>query len=353
MTTPTAADLIVRRLGRRVAWLCSAVFVLGGLLPAYVPQAALAPPEADAGAQQFLLVEDGFLMKSSSFADQGSRLAYSEGSYHKVKDGESLDKLANRYGISKETILWANHMEPGTSIQPGQELLILPVDGVLHTVTRGQTLLGIAEMYGIPIADIERQNKIKGGFIRSGGELIIPGATPLLSKPVEVARVDVKTPLPASPKKPVPTKPGPAQDVFPDGDVTPSYTDTPTPGVLQKPCSDKCFITQYYHAGHYALDMQERGGGPIFAAENGTVIRADSGWNGGYGNVIEIEHSNGLITLYGHNKSFLIKAGDTVKRGQQIAWMGKTGLVYGATGIHVHFEVRQKGVKKNPLLYIQ
>ncbi len=103
-----------------------------------------------------------------------------------------------------------------------------------------------------------------------------------------------------------------------------------------------------FHAG---VDLKAERAQPIYASAPGTVVFA--GWNGGYGNVIEIEHTNGLITLYGHNKSFLIKAGDTVRRGQQIAWMGKTGLVYGATGIHVHFEVRQKGVKKNPLLYIQ
>ena len=101
------------------------------------------------------------------------------------------------------------------------------------------------------------------------------------------------------------------------------------------------------------MDMQERGGGPIYAAEAGTIPRADYGWNGGYGNVIEIDHGNELTTLYGHNKKLYVTEGDYVQRGQKIADMGNTGLVYGATGIHVHFEVISRGVKKNPLLYIE
>jgi murein DD-endopeptidase MepM/ murein hydrolase activator NlpD len=118
------------------------------------------------------------------------------------------------------------------------------------------------------------------------------------------------------------------------------------------PCNN-CAYTQYFHPGHYAVDIQTKGGGPIFAAEAGTVIRAETGWNGGYGNVIEIDHGNGLVTLYGHNKELYVKVGDTVARGQEISWMGNTGQVYGATGIHVHFEVRVNGVKKNPLLYLK
>jgi murein DD-endopeptidase MepM/ murein hydrolase activator NlpD len=155
---------------------------------------------------------------------------------------------------------------------------------------------------------------------------------------------------------PVPPKPREATPSVPSVVSAPPVqapeTDV-TVGVLQKPCSAACFPTQYYHPGHYAIDMQERGGGPIFAAEAGTVIRADYGWNGGYGNVVEIDHGNDLITVYGHNKELGVKVGDTVSRGQKIADMGNTGLVYGKTGIHVHFEVRLKGVKKNPLLYIQ
>ncbi|MDD3896412.1 MAG: peptidoglycan DD-metalloendopeptidase family protein [Candidatus Peribacteraceae bacterium] len=339
------ADPTVLWLSRRVKALCTVGFIVSTLLPPYIPKAALAPEEVTQPTQQFLLVEDGFLMKSSSLTQQGARRAYAKGTYHTVKAGESLEKLASRYGISVETIVWSNNLEQGTAIQPNQELLILPVDGVLHSVKRGQTLLGIAEIYGVPIDQIASQNRISGGFIMAGQELIIPGGKPIVRAPTQVATA----PRPVQQPTTQPSVQEQQQAV-----AAPTvYTPEPSGGVLQKPCSDVCFITQYYHAGHYALDLQERGGGPIYAAEAGTVIRADYGWNGGYGNVIEIDHGNGLITLYGHNKALNVKAGDYAQRGQKIADMGATGLVYGPTGIHVHFEVQLRGVKKNPLLYIQ
>ncbi|MBU0766329.1 peptidoglycan DD-metalloendopeptidase family protein [Patescibacteria group bacterium] len=335
-------------------------------MPPYIPKASLATQETSIATSQFLLVEDGFIMKSASLTRQGSRRAYAEGVIHTVKEGESVERLANRYGIEANTIRWANKLDGDNLISPGDELLILPVDGVLHSVSRGQTLIGISELYGIEQKVIEEQNNIKGGFILAGQELIIPGAKPIIGTPVLVATAEPlpdsakPTVKPAQPKTaaddplpPVVTPPTP-QPSGSDRDKAPAkYTPTPTSGVLQKPCSEICFITQYYRAGHYALDMQEKGGGPIYAAEAGTVIRADYGWNGGFGNVIEIDHGNDLVTLYAHNKELYVEVGDVVKRGQMLSWMGNTGLVYGATGIHLHFEVRLKGDKKNPLLYVQ
>jgi murein DD-endopeptidase MepM/ murein hydrolase activator NlpD len=287
-------------------------------------------------------------MKSTSLGRQGARRAYAEGIIHTVKEGESLEKLASRYGISVQTIQWSNDLAQGAPIRPGDELLILPVDGVLHTVSRGQTLTLIAELYGIEQDAIERQNNLEGSFLLAGQELIVPGGKPIVGRPT-VAVVET----PPGTTTPEPTGPVVKPSETPVKITAEEFSTDPTVGVLQKPCSASCFITQYYRAGHYALDMQERGGGPIYAAEAGTVTRAEVGWNGGFGNVIEIDHGNELITLYGHNKELYVKEGDTVQRGQLIAWMGNTGLVYGSTGIHTHFEVHLKGVKKNPLLYLQ
>ncbi len=332
----------IRWLSLRVRLLCVVVLLVGSLLPPYIPKAALAPQDVPISSSQFLLVEEGFLMKSASLSKQGARRAYTKGSIHTVKEGESLEKLANRYGISKDTISRANDLQEGTVIRPGDELIILPVDGVLHAVTRGQTLSRIAELYGVDAQLISDQNKIQGGFIVAGQDLIIPGGQPI------VEQVQVAIQKPSVPGQPAPVQPAKPTPVKAAGEPVAS-----TITVLQKPCGETCFITQYYNNGHYALDMQVKGGGPIYAAEAGTVIRADYGWSGGYGNVIEIDHGNGLVTLYAHNKELYVDVGDTVQRGQNISWMGNTGLVYGKTGIHVHFEVRLKGVKKNPLLYIQ
>lgn len=333
---------VAQWLSIRVRLLLMLMFCVSALLPPYVPREALAKPlDFDSPtAPQYVLVEDGFLMKSSSLTKQGSRRAYAQGIIHTVAAGDTYQRLSQRFGISVDTIRWANKLEPGVALQPGQDLLILPVDGVVHTVSKGQNLVRIGELYGVTPENIALQNNIAGSFIVPGQELIIPGGKPIVERQIAA------TPQPGAAAKP--GQPTPAEPKKPAVEAKVH----PTAGAMQMPCNN-CYYTQYYHPGHEAVDIQTKGGGPIFAAEAGTVIRAEYGWNGGYGNVIEIDHGNGVVTLYGHNKELYVKVGDTVERGRQIAWMGRTGRVYGATGIHTHFEVRVNGVKKNPLLYLQ
>ncbi|MDA0376065.1 MAG: peptidoglycan DD-metalloendopeptidase family protein [bacterium] len=335
---------------KRIRIACVIAFAAGAFLPPFIPKAAFAQQDPSLATQKFLLVEEGFLKKTSPLTRQGDRRAYAKGTILTVKDGDSLERLSRWYPVSVETIRWANNLQEGQPIRPGDELLILPVDGVLHTVSRGQTLSRIAQLYDIPMIDILNQNDLKSEFIMAGQQLIVPNGRPIIEKKVQVATVDAETPTDEPTK---PTKKPVVVVVQP----TAPFTPTPTPGVLQKPCALTCYYTQHYRAGHYAVDMQDKSngvlGGPIYASEDGTVIRAAKGWNGGYGNVIEVDHGNGLVTLYGHNKELYVKEGDRVQRGQKIAWMGNTGQVYGATGIHVHFEVRVGGVKKNPVLYLE
>ncbi len=353
---------LLRRLSVRVRILLGAAFVVGSLLPPYVPSASLSGADDESGGTptpQFVFVEEGFLMKSSSLGQQGTRLAYGKGIVHTVQSGETVAAIAKRYGIEPKTIQWANNLQPGAAVKAGQELTILPVDGVVHVVRRGQTLGHIAQLYDVSADDISRQNAVHGGFIIAGQELIIPGGHPIVNpdlvatNPSAVGGLQFNDGLPSRNLQ----LPGAAKNgtKTSDSDVYKKVALETAPlstTLLQMPCAN-CQFTQYYHAGHYAVDIQTRGGGPVYAAEGGTVIRAATGWNGGYGNVIEIDHGNGLVTLYGHNKELYVNVGDSVLRGQKISWMGNTGFVYGVTGIHVHFEVRVNGVKKNPLLYLQ
>jgi murein DD-endopeptidase MepM/ murein hydrolase activator NlpD len=341
---------LVRWLSLRVRILLGFTFVIGALLPPYVPASALTEEEEDLPSQQFLFVEEGFLMKTAGVGEQGSRLAYGEGLIHETKEGDTVESIAKRYGVAADTVRWANGIT-GSSVRAGTELLILPVDGIMHVVRRGQTLSRIAQLYGVPEDSIASQNKIKGGFIVAGQQLIIPGGKPITGASAIASAdqaLEFADRLPGNDIRlrlnipNLPATPG----------VAPAVSAVLSQTLLQKPC-ENCFYTQKFGPSHYAVDIQTRGGGPIFAAEEGTVIRAENGWNGGYGNVIEIDHGNGLVTLYGHNKELYVKVGDTVKRGQVIAAMGNTGLVHGPTGIHVHFEVRVDGVKKNPILYLE
>ncbi|MDM8566696.1 M23 family metallopeptidase [Candidatus Halobeggiatoa sp. HSG11] len=98
---------------------------------------------------------------------------------------------------------------------------------------------------------------------------------------------------------------------------------------------------------HRGIDIAAKRGTPIFAVEDGVVVRAKR--VRGYGNLVEIKHSNIYSTRYGHNSKNLVKAGDIVKRGQKIALVGSTGR---STGPHVHFEIRQSKVAINPIKYL-
>ncbi len=99
---------------------------------------------------------------------------------------------------------------------------------------------------------------------------------------------------------------------------------------------------------HTGIDVAVPTGGPITAAQSGTIIYAD--WYGGYGKCIMIDHGGGIVTLYAHNNKLKVKVGQQVSIGESIAEAGKTGNV---TGAHLHFEVRVNGEMANPMEYVQ
>ena len=99
---------------------------------------------------------------------------------------------------------------------------------------------------------------------------------------------------------------------------------------------------------HPGVDIANDFGTPIVATADGVVTTA--GWNsGGYGNMVDIDHGNGIMTRYGHAQQVVVSAGQQVKRGQVIAYMGSTGF---STGPHVHYEVRVNGQVVNPVNYL-
>jgi len=111
-------------------------------------------------------------------------------------------------------------------------------------------------------------------------------------------------------------------------------------------------ITSYYGYRwgrlHKGIDIGARTGTPIYAAADGTIESAS--WDRGYGNLVKISHGSGIETLYGHTSKMVVKAGQKVKKGQLIAYVGSTGH---STGPHLHFEVRLNGNSVNPLKYLR
>ncbi len=320
------------------------VFIIGSLLPPYIP-ASSQVDEIPLVSQRFQLAEEGFLMKTSPIISQRPRPTQ-YGSIITIQPGDNLQRLATKYDLELQTLLWANGIDINHTLNPGDSLRVPRADGVLHKVQANETLLGIANEYEINSSLIASSNDIAESLIRTDDFILIPGGAPLPEPEIIAAKPNTTTPKPVvsqptAPPAPAPVAAAPARPPI-----------KPTAGYLEFPCPG-CQLTQGYRAGHYALDLARSGGGPIHAAKEGTVTRADFGWNGGYGNVIEIDHGGGLLTLYAHNKAFHVKEGDYVGRGQHIADMGNTGRVYGRTGIHLHFEVHQGGIKKNPFLYME
>ncbi|MBT4850367.1 peptidoglycan DD-metalloendopeptidase family protein [Candidatus Parcubacteria bacterium] len=243
-----------------------------------------------------------------------------------VQPGDVIGKIAEKYNISVSTILWENELSWNSTIRPGQKLSILPTSGISHEIKSGDTVLAIAKKYQTEASEVVEINKLAdAGDIAVGDLLFIPNGV----KPTRVV---------SSYKPPAP--------VYSDKDVPPAANINTGTKFLWPLISKR--ITQYYHWGHSGLDVGDKTGKPIYAAEAGKVER--SGWSRGYGYNVVINHGNGIKTLYAHSSQLLVNAGDSVSRGQTIALIGNTGW---STGPHLHFEVRVNEVRKNPLNYIK
>lgn len=238
-------------------------------------------------------------------------------SVYTVKEGDTLSQIAQMFGVSINTIRWANDFEG--PIKPGQRLVIMPVNGLKHIVKNGGTIKDIAKIYEADAREIALFNGIsEDTALEKGSEIFVPHAEKLEPK-------NTKT-TPSSK-----TKAKPSTVVKSTG--TSNWMTHPVPG---------SYKTQGIH-GYNAIDLAAPTGTPIYAAAAGTVIISKtSGWNGGYAKYIVIEHSNGVQTLYAHNNANYVTVGQQVIKGQQIGEVGSTG---NSTGPHVHFEVRGA---KNP-----
>jgi len=234
-----------------------------------------------------------------------------------IEDGDTPAAIAELFGISLDTLLWANNLTSRSIIRPGDTLTILPINGIRYTVAKKDTVQSIAKTYNASADDIIAYNNLPSdGALTEGQSIVVPGGI----KPLPVVpRVSVQ-----------PTR------------ITRETIQAPTGWLIQPAPGRNPRRGSGLH-GFNGIDIANSCGTPIIAAAAGTVIVADDvGWNGGYGKYIKIQHPNGVITLYAHEKELLVDAGVAVNQGETIALMGTTGR---STGCHVHFEVRGA---KNP-----
>lgn len=232
---------------------------------------------------------------------------------HTVSAGESVWSIAESYGLDPDTLRWSN---PDLARNPdliyiGQVLTILPVPGVYHTVKGHETVESLARTYGVAPEDITgyHLNHLQPPYhLVPGQKLVIP-----------YGRKTTHWPRPS---------------------LAPDYPFAwPAAGV----------ITKGFQPGHGAIDIAVAYDCPVYAAAAGTVLRVDWDDSGYWGFWVVIDHGAGLRTYYAHLKGATVAVGQWVERGQEIGRMGSTG---NSTGPHVHFEIRENGVRRDPLAYL-
>jgi len=231
---------------------------------------------------------------------------------YEVLQGETIIQIANKFNLHVATILDANGINPEDSkkIKPGAVLSIPSSD----TSTSNDWLIAInkaeeAEREAVRLAaEKKKQEELKRKLALSSKALT------------------------ASSKQ-----------------TASGYDGIDRSGLITPVSGGGKGISQYFGGRHTGVDYMGSMGTPILAALSGKVILVASGWNGGYGNQVIIDHGGGRTTRYAHLSSFSVSAGQTVSQGQQVGGMGNSGRVYGRTGIHLHFELIINGRPVNPL----
>lgn len=244
-----------------------------------------------------------------------------------VQSGDSVSTIARKFGISVNTILWENNLSARSLIRPGNELTILPTTGIMHKVVSGDNLSKIANKYDVDTGKITKANSIGvNSNLRIGQKLMVPNGTKTATyTPARTSYSGISA----------------IKNIVKQPNAQPVSNKMNWPTVGHR-------ITQYYSWRHKGLDIANKTGTPLYAADAGTVTW--SAWSTGYGYNVVIDHGGGKKTRYAHNSKLFVSKGDIVSKGETIAAMGSTGW---STGPHVHFEVIINNVKYNPLNYIQ
>ncbi len=269
-----------------------------------------------AGFKTLAIVNDTALVSEGNtgetFIDAGQS-GTGQISVYVVRKGDTLSSVAKMFGVSANTIVWANDLKSNT-LKNGQELVILPISGVRHVVKSGDTLASIAKKYKTDLAEILSYNDLSANAkLKIGDEVIVPDGEIVVSSG---------------------SSSGGSSSVGASYPTFAGYYMRPVVGGKK---------TQGIH-GHNGVDIGRLPvGSPVMASADGTVIISKtSGWNGGYGLYIVVSHPNGTQTLYSHLSRVSVSTGQRVEQGQTIGALGNTGK---STGPHLHFEIRGA---KNP-----
>jgi len=257
-----------------------------------------------------------------------------------VEPGDTVFGIAEMFGLSPHTIYWANsevlHDNPHM-LWPDMVLNILPVNGVYHTVSAGETIASIAEDYSVDPQDVDNEwNQLEEDQpLQAGMNLVIPGGT----REFLVWQLPQYSGLRGS------AAVGSGVCALPEVGMRGN-------GWFTWPTDSRRISGWVFHdvrnPPHGGIDIGVRTGDPIYAADNGVVAYA--GWNDwGYGYLVVLDHGNGYHTYYAHLSAIWVVCGQSVSQGVAIGAGGSTGR---SSGPHLHFEIRYEGYQQDPMYYL-
>lgn len=264
-----------------------------------------------------------------------------------IQEGDTITAIAERYGLEKDTIAWSNDRNVVFALRPGNQLYILPVDGVYHRALVDETIQSIADKYNVDPYDIinSEYNDLFGAtpetIVRSGTYVVVPGGTSTYNDwtynpVVERSGGGGGGSSEAGYISFAPGQPG-------------SCGRQPNPGgtgYFARPLSSYAWV-RGFTAFHTGVDLSASPGAPVYAASPGRVIYR--GWNDwGYGYLVVLAHGP-FTTFYGHLSRIDVGCGQMVPAGGVIGGVGSTG---NSSGPHLHFEIRYNDIPTDPLLYV-
>ena len=234
---------------------------------------------------------------------------------YSIKSGDTLEKIAKRFGLRQDTIISANGLQSASSIRPGIQLRIPNMDGISHKVRSGENLSYLAKTYAIDMTRIVDANDLASGTISVGQSLFIPNAR-LSSASLRNFYGE--------------------RFVWPvRGRISSSF------GYRANPFTG----LRTYHS---AIDIVVSPGTKVKATAEGSV--ADTGYNSVFGNYIILKHASGYQSLYAHLSSIGVKEGSSIAQGATIGLSGNTGQ---STGPHLHFSIFKNGQALDPIKYVK
>ena len=282
---------------------------------------------------------------------------------YKVKKKDTIPAIAKKYGVKQDTILMNNKSALNNKMKVGDTITFPSIDGLYYKLEKNDTLAKIAKKYGISVVDIVDYNNINPKKLKAGTTIFLKGVTLQKYKDVEgrlIAAQQAKEDKKKNKNKDTPEKPPkeakgappppPPQDDD-DGGKAAAYSGAGFAYPVRYAGVSSPFGNRYHpvlrrYILHTGVDLVAKYV-PLRAAKAGVVTFA--GNMSGYGKIIIIRHDNGYETRYAHLSVISTNVGEHVNQGDLI---GKTGNSGRTTGAHLHFEIRQNGVPKNPMKYL-